>query len=195
MRRGFWDRQVVNVAGWWKKICGEGLFWKRFWPEFNNFSTQFNQKWILAMLIRKKWRFLSEQQWNWLWNIPINFSPCVTEGLLWNCHRLMFSKYYEKILQNHIRQRFREASNKLTTALINLKRIRNRAEKKNEEKKGENIKGEAFTTEGMLASRKTNFKRAGWRGVLRFKQKQKALKSQARTRALLINRTRRLSKC
>ena len=107
----------------------------------------------------------------------------------------MFSKYYEKILQNHIRQRFREASNKLTTALINLKRIRNRAEKKNEEKKGENIKGEAFTTEGMLASRKTNFKRAGWRGVLRFKQKQKALKSQARTRALLINRTRRLSKC
>ena len=94
------------------------------------------------------------------------FSPCVTEGLLWNFHRLMFSKYYEKILQSHIRQRFREASNKLTTALINLKRKfssrivkdpQSRRKKKWGEK-GENIKGEAFTTEGMLASRKTNFK-------------------------------------
>lgn len=55
----------------------------------------------------------------------------------------MFSKYYEKISQNHIRQRFREASNKLTTALINLKRkFSSRIEKdpqscrkKNEEKK------------------------------------------------------------
>ena len=113
----------------------------------------------------------------------------------------MFSKYYEKILQNHIQQRFREALNKLTTALINLKRkFSSRIEKDPQSRrkkqwgeKGENIKGEAFTTEGMLTSRKKK-KRAGWRGVLRFKQKQKALKSQVRTRALLINRTRRLSK-
>ena len=107
----------------------------------------------------------------------------------------MFSKYYEKILQSHIRQRFREASNKLTTALINLKRKfssrivkdpQSRRKKKWGEK-GENIKGETFTTEGMLASRKTNFKELAGEVFYGFKQKQKALKSQVRTKALLIN--------
>ena len=60
----------------------------------------------------------------------------------------MFSKHYEKILQNHIQQRFREALNKLTTALINLKRkFSSRIEKdpqsrrkKNEEKKVKTLK-------------------------------------------------------
>lgn len=73
-----------------------------------------------------------------------------------------------------------------------MRRIRNRAEKNNEEKKVKTLKEKRLQQKACLLLEKK--KRAGWRGVLRFKQKKKALKSQVRTRALLINRTRKLSK-
>ena len=114
----------------------------------------------------------------------------------------MFSKYYERILQNHIRQRFREASNKLTTALLNPKRKFSSCivkdpqsrRKKNEEKKVKILKEKRLQQKACLLLEKLISKELAGEVFYGFKKKQKAQKSQARTRALLINRTRRLSK-
>ena len=108
----------------------------------------------------------------------------------------MFSKYYERILQNHIRQRFREASNKLTTALLNPKRkFSSRIvkdpqsrRKKNEKKKVKILKEKRLQQRACLLPEKLISKELAGEVFNGFKQKQKALKSQARTRALLIQK-------
>ena len=82
-----------------------------------------------------------------------------------------FQEAKERVKVLH--EKLQEASNKLATTLINLKRKfpsrtgkdRQSRRKKENKRKVKKIKGEAFTTEGTLASRKTHLKRGSWRGV------------------------------
>ena len=63
LRKELWNRQGANIASRLKEMYGEKLFRRPktwFWGEINAFSPLFYRKWILAMLIHGKCKFLFE---------------------------------------------------------------------------------------------------------------------------------------